>query len=73
MIEGEQRLIESLRRQAQELEARGGDRDREAAEAILLKISALQAKLDGLAARHEEPSSRDRRWGARILARLFGE
>jgi hypothetical protein len=51
LIEAEQRLIEDLRGQAQVLEARGRSGDREAAEAILLKIGAMQKKLDGLKAR----------------------
>jgi hypothetical protein len=51
LIETQQRLIEDLRGQAQVLEARGRSGDREAAEAIILKIGAMQAKLDGLKAR----------------------
>lgn len=71
LIEREQRLIEELRRQARELEARGGSGDKEAAEAMLLKVSALQAKLDGLAARQVEPVRYGLSLRARI-ARLFG-
>jgi hypothetical protein len=51
LIEAEQKLIEDLRSQARVLEARGRSGDREAAEAILLKIGAMQTKLDGLKAR----------------------
>lgn len=51
IIEAQQRLIEDLRGQAQLLEARGQSGDKEAAEALLLKINALQNKLDGLEAR----------------------
>jgi hypothetical protein len=54
IIEAQQGLIEDLRNQAQGLEARGRSGDREAAEAILLKISALQSKLDGLQAHQGE-------------------
>jgi hypothetical protein len=51
LIEAEQRLIEDLRGQAQVLETRGRSGDKEAAEALLLKINAMQNKLDGLKAR----------------------
>ena len=70
ILEGQQKLLEDLRRQARELEAREGSGDKEAVEAVLQKVSALEGRLDGLAARLAEPP-RDRRWGAR-LARLLG-
>jgi hypothetical protein len=71
LIEREQRLIEDLRHQAREIEARGGSGDKEDAEAMLLKISALQAKVDALAARQVEPARYGLGLRARI-ARMFG-
>jgi len=70
ILEGQQRLLEDLRRQARELEAREGSGDKEAVEAVLQKISALEARLDELADRPEP-----RRYGVSLrarIARLFG-
>ena len=51
IIGAQQRLIEDLREQARKLETRGESGDKAAAEALRLKIDALQSKLDGLKAR----------------------